>query len=90
MIRLTPEAVLGILALSVTTIGSWTATAVHWGSANTQIANIQQVQTDQGKKLDQHQQELADQKSHEAAVEQKLDDMIIRLDRIETEVIHGH
>jgi hypothetical protein len=81
--RMTSEALVGTIAIAVTTIGSWTVTAIHWGSANTQISNIQQVQVDQGKKLDQHQQELSDQKVHEATIDQKLDDMISRLDRIE-------
>ncbi len=83
MFKWSPEAVVGAVAIGISTAGGLLTTAVHWGVTNTQIAQIEKNQTDIASKLDDHQRELAEQKQHEATVSQKLDDMIDRLDRIE-------
>lgn len=90
MFKLSPEAVLGAAALVISTLGGWTATAVHWGSTNAQIDTIQKNQATMGAKLDDHQKQLTAEEVQQGAVLQKLDDAIDRLDRIEGEVTHGH
>ncbi len=83
MFKWTPETLIAAAAIVLSTGGGITTTAIHWGKTDQKIAQVEQNQTNMNVKLDQHQAELAAQNSHEAAVEQKLDDMIERLDRIE-------
>jgi hypothetical protein len=89
MLKWSPEAIVGVVALSLSTVGGLATTAVHWGATKSQIEHLEQGQTQMSQKLDAHQVELSMQSSHEATVEQKLDDMIDRLDRIEKEVNYG-
>lgn len=83
MFKWSPEAVVGVIALGASTAGGLGTAAVHWGITSNQISHLEQGQAKMQIKLDGHQAELAAQASHEATVEQKLDDMIDRLDRIE-------
>jgi uncharacterized protein (DUF3084 family) len=83
MFKWSPEAVVGAVALAVSTAGGLVTTAIHWGITNEQIEQVRQNQTTIETKLDQHQRELASEQQNQAVVSQKLDDMIARLDRIE-------
>jgi hypothetical protein len=83
MFKWTPEAAVGAIALGISTAGSLTVTGIHWGVSNAQITQLEAGQTLTQQKLDQHQAELSAQAAHNAAVEQKLDDVISRLDRME-------
>lgn len=83
MFKWSPEAVVGAVAIGISTVGGLVTTAVHWGVTNTQIAQVEKNQASISSQLDEHQRELADARQHEAVVSQKLDDMISRLDRIE-------
>jgi hypothetical protein len=83
MFKWSPEAVVGAIAIGISTAGGLTTTAIHWGITNAKIERIQQDETQTQVKLDAHQAELSLQAAHNAAVEQKLNDMIERLDRIE-------
>jgi len=83
MIKWSPEAVVGIVALGASTVGGVITTAVHWGATTTRFEQIEKSQLEANAKLDAHQTELADQKLHESVVEQKLTDMSDQLNRIE-------
>jgi hypothetical protein len=83
MLKWSPEAVVGAVALGLSTFGGLTTTAIHWGVTNAKIEHIEAAESATSAKLDAHQAELSAAAAHNAAVEQKLDDMISRLDRIE-------
>lgn len=83
MMKWSPEAVVGIVALGASTIGGVITTAVHWGATTTRFEQLEKSQTEVVAKLDAHQAELADQKLHESVVEQKLNDLGDQLNRIE-------
>jgi transposase-like protein len=86
MMKWSPETMLAAAAVALSTGGSLTATAIHWGSTTTQLAQVEQNQKDMNQKLDQHQQEISAGLIHDATVVQKLDDLIDRLDRIEKKI----
>jgi hypothetical protein len=88
MLKWSPEALVGAVAIGVSAAGGMITTAIHWGVETNQIEHMEKNQADISGKLDQHQRELGAEKEHEASVEQKLDDMISRLDRIEKGLEH--
>ena len=77
------QTVVGIVAVMLSTGASIATTAVHWGTVNEKVAQIEGHQTAQDTKIDAITQSAADQKAHDARVEQKLDDIAATVDRIE-------
>jgi septal ring factor EnvC (AmiA/AmiB activator) len=87
-LRWTAEALISMAAVALTTGGGVVATAVHWGKVNAQITEVQQHQDQQDKKIDATTEALAEQKTHDARVEQKLDDIAKTVDRIDQRAHH--
>lgn len=82
-LRWTMESVWAAIAVLVTTGGGIWTTSYHWGKANEQIGALQAHQVQQDTKIDANISALGEQKTHDAAVEQKLNDVKDQLDRIE-------
>lgn len=70
-------------AVLLTTAGGLWTTSYHWGKANEQIGALQTHQVQQDVKIDSNISALAEQKTHDATIEQKLNDVKDQLDRIE-------
>lgn len=83
LIKWTTESLVAAAAVAITAIGSLLTTAIHWGAVNVELSSVQEHQKTMDERIDQNKEMLAEQKTHDAAVEQRLDDMIARLDRIE-------
>lgn len=81
--RWTSESVIAAAAVAISTLGGVTTTAIHWGSVNTQIANVQSQQVVNSDKVEKLAEDATEQKIHNARVEQSLADVIARLDRME-------
>lgn len=75
--------VLTAVAVAITLGSGMVTAAIQWGSTNQQLHVIAQHQADQDARLSKHDSELSDQKAANAAINQKLDDLIQRTDRIE-------
>jgi septal ring factor EnvC (AmiA/AmiB activator) len=84
--RWTSESVIAAVAVAVSTLGGVTTTAIHWGSVNTQIENVQTQQKVADDKVEKLSEDSTEQKIHNAKVEQSLADVIARLDDIQTQV----
>jgi hypothetical protein len=82
----TSESVIAAVAVAVSTLGGVTTTAIHWGSVNTQIENVQTQQKASDVKVEKLSVDSTEQKIHNARVEQSLADVIARLDDIQTQV----
>jgi hypothetical protein len=82
----TSESVIAAVAVAVSTLGGVTTTAIHWGSVNTQIQNVQTQQQVNSDKVEKLAEDSTEQKIHNARVEQSLADVIARLDDIQTQV----
>ncbi len=78
-LRWTMESTIAAIAVGLTAIGSLGYNAMHYGALNQQVTQvaIQQTATDT---------QVQTILQHEAGRDQKLDDMIQRLDRIEKDV----
>ena len=81
--RWSSESVVAAVAVAVSTLGGVTTTAIHWGSVNTQIENVQINQKESDVKVEKLSEDATEQKIHNARVEQSLADVIARLDRME-------
>jgi hypothetical protein len=86
----TSESVIAAVAVAVSTLGGVTTTAIHWGSVNTQIENVQAQQKESDVKVEKLSVDSTEQKIHNARVEQSLADVIARLDDIQTQVRKPH
>jgi hypothetical protein len=86
----TSESVIAAVAVAVSTLGGVTTTAIHWGSVNTQIENVQTQQKEADVKVEKLSVDSTEQKIHNARVEQSLADVIARLDDIQTQVRKQH
>jgi hypothetical protein len=77
--RWTMESTIAAIAVAITAVGSIAVNAAHRGSIDQQVSQVvsQQATTDA---------QVQTIITHEAARDQKLDDMIERLDRIEKDV----
>jgi hypothetical protein len=82
----TSESVIAAVAVAISTLGGVTTTAIHWGSVNTQIENVQTQQKASDVKVEKLSVDSTEQKIHNARVEQSLADVIARLDDIQTQV----
>jgi hypothetical protein len=80
------ESIIAAAAVAISTLGGVTTTAIHWGSVNTQIANVQTQQKSADDKVEKLSEDSTEQKIHNARVEQSLADVIARLDDIQTQV----
>lgn len=81
--RWSSESVIAAAAVAISTLGGVTTTAIHWGSVNTQIENVQAQQVVNSDKVEKLSVDATEQKIHNARVEQSLADVIARLDRME-------
>jgi hypothetical protein len=84
--RWTSESVIAAVAVAISTLGGVTTTAIHWGSVNTQIQNVQSQQKASDEKVEKLSVDSTEQKIHNARVEQSLADVIARLNDIQTQV----
>lgn len=82
----TSESIIAAAAVAISTLGGVTTTAIHWGSVNTQIQNVQTAQAASDTKVEKLSVDSTEQKIHNARVEQSLADVIARLDDIQTQV----
>jgi predicted metallo-beta-lactamase superfamily hydrolase len=77
--RWSTDSTIAAIAVLIGAAGSLTYNAMHYGALNQQVTTVATQQT-----ITDNQVQLILQ--HEAARDQKLDDMIQRLDRIEKDV----
>jgi hypothetical protein len=84
--RWTSESVIAAVAVAISTLGGVTTTAIHWGSVNAQIQNVQSQQKASDEKVEKLSVDSTEQKIHNARVEQSLADVIARLNDIQTQV----
>ena len=75
----TMETTVAAAAVGITALGGLMADVMHYGALNQQVSQISSQQTTTNTQV----QTIL---THEAARDQKLDDMIQRLDRIEKDV----
>jgi septal ring factor EnvC (AmiA/AmiB activator) len=77
------EALVAAVGFVVATGGGLLTTSSHWGAEEEKLKQIQSTVSAHDKRLTDQEQALNDQKAHDAAVEQKLDDVKDQLNRIE-------
>jgi hypothetical protein len=82
-IRWTMEAVWAAIAVITTVAGGFYTSVYRWGSLNSRVDSVVAHQGDQDRRIDANNNSLSDQKQIDSRIDQKLDDAIGRLDRIE-------
>lgn len=82
-IRWTIETTIATVAMALTAAGNLWTTSFHLGKANEQIQALQKQQDADEARLNSNAAALSEQRVHDAAVEQSLQDVIKQLDRIE-------
>jgi hypothetical protein len=82
-LKWTADTLVAITAVILSVSGFVITTSVHWGTVNAQVAAVTKQQAEQATKIDAITADAADQKAHNARVEQKLDDIAASVDRIE-------
>jgi len=83
MLKWTSESIVGVAAIVVSGAGWIVTSAIHYGATDQQIKQVEINQQQMQATLDGNKQKLTDQQVHEAAVEQKLDDVVTALTNIE-------
>lgn len=86
MLKWTSESIVAGVAIAISTAGGLATTAIHWGSVNNQVETVQVRLNDHDRKLEAISADAMEQKIHNAKVEQSLDDVISRLDRMEKDI----
>lgn len=87
-LKWTADSVVGLAVGALSIIGVLVTTGIHWGTANAQVAQVQQHQKEQDIKIDANVEALDELKMHDARVEQKLDDISASVEHIEKHEWH--
>lgn len=74
-LKWTADSLVGITVGVLSIVGCLITTGVHWGTVSAQVIQVQQHQKDQDVKIDANMAALDEQKTHDARVEQKLNDI---------------
>lgn len=85
-LKWTMDAAWAALAVVASICGGIYTTVYRSGASASELRAVQGHQRDQDAEISANKQEVEDFKQHEAAVEQKLDDMAATLDRIEKDL----
>ena len=87
-LKWTADSIVGITVGVLSIVGCLVTTGIHWGTVSAQIVQVQTHQKEQDNKIDANVAALSEQSTHDARVEQKLDDISAAVDRIEKHEWH--